>query len=137
MIKLTASYSKKVPAGQEYSSQSYHCSVEVELPHNQGPDVLQKQIRQTFSLVRRSVEAELGGSGEQKPAEVPEKTATAATNGQKATTRQVRFILDLAKGQGLGLSALNDRVRTQYGVDSVYALERKQASLLVDELKAA
>ena len=32
MLKLNASYSKKVPAGEEYSSQSYHTSVEVELP---------------------------------------------------------------------------------------------------------
>ena len=32
MLKLNASYSKKVPAGEEYSSQSYHASVEVELP---------------------------------------------------------------------------------------------------------
>ena len=31
MLKLNASYSKKVPAEGEYSSQSYHCSVEVEL----------------------------------------------------------------------------------------------------------
>ena len=32
MLKLNASYSKKVPAESEYSSQSYHCTIEVELP---------------------------------------------------------------------------------------------------------
>ena len=32
MLKLNASYSKKVPAGEEDSSQSYHASVEVEVP---------------------------------------------------------------------------------------------------------
>ena len=32
MLKLNASYSKKVPADAEYSSQSFHASVEVELP---------------------------------------------------------------------------------------------------------
>ena len=32
MLKLNASYSKKVPAEGEYSSQSYHASIEVELP---------------------------------------------------------------------------------------------------------
>jgi len=32
MLKLDASYSKKVPAEGEYTSQSYHASIEVELP---------------------------------------------------------------------------------------------------------
>ena len=32
MLKLNASYSKKVPAETEYSSQSYHASIEVEIP---------------------------------------------------------------------------------------------------------
>ena len=30
MLKLNASYSKKIPAHEEYSSQSYHAAVEVE-----------------------------------------------------------------------------------------------------------
>ena len=32
MLKLNTSYSKKVPADGEYTSQSYHASIEVELP---------------------------------------------------------------------------------------------------------
>ena len=61
MLKLNASYSKKVPAGEEYSSQSYHASVEVELPDGLSPDQLQTRIHETFDLVRNSVEAELHG----------------------------------------------------------------------------
>ena len=41
MLKLNASYSKKVPAEGEYTSQSYHASIEVELPDGQimaGPE---------------------------------------------------------------------------------------------------
>ena len=37
MLKLNASYSKKVPAEGEYSSQSYHASIEVELPDGLTP----------------------------------------------------------------------------------------------------
>ena len=44
MLKLNASYSKKVPAGEEYSSQSYHASVEVELPDGLTPDQLNAKI---------------------------------------------------------------------------------------------
>ena len=62
MLKLNASYSKKVPAGEEYSSQSYHASVEVELPDGLSQDQLQTRIHETFDLVRNSVEAELHGN---------------------------------------------------------------------------
>ena len=57
MLKLNASYSKKVPAGEEYSSQSYHASVEVELPDGLTQEQLQARIHETFDLVRNSVEA--------------------------------------------------------------------------------
>ena len=62
MLKLNASYSKKVPAGEEYSSQSYHASVEVELPDGLSGEALQARIHETFDLVRNSVEAELHGN---------------------------------------------------------------------------
>ena len=39
MLKLNASYSKKVPAEGEYSSQSYHASIEVELPDTDSETV--------------------------------------------------------------------------------------------------
>ena len=49
----------------------------------------------------------------------------------------MKFILDLAKGKGLTLSALNARVQDKFKVESIYELARKDASRLVDELKAA
>ena len=61
MLKLTASYSKKVPAETEYSSQSYHASVEVELPDGLTPEQLNARIHETFAMVRDSVETELQG----------------------------------------------------------------------------
>ena len=59
MLKLNASYSKKVPADQEYSSQQYHASVEQELSDSLKPEELRQRIRDTFELVRQSVETEL------------------------------------------------------------------------------
>ncbi len=46
----------------DYSSQSYHASVEVELPDGLTPPQLQQRIHETFSLVRDSVENEITGS---------------------------------------------------------------------------
>jgi hypothetical protein len=50
MIKLNASYSKKVPVqGEEYSSQSFHCSMEVELSDKLDAGELQSRIHETFA----------------------------------------------------------------------------------------
>lgn len=61
MLKLNASYSKKVPADGEFTSQSYHASIEVELPDGLSRNELQNRIHATFEMVRNSVEAELHG----------------------------------------------------------------------------
>ena len=62
MLKLNASYSKKVPAEGEYTSQSYHASIEVELPDGLSSEQLNGKIHETFEMVRNSVEAELHGN---------------------------------------------------------------------------
>ena len=140
MLKLNASYSKKVPTSEQFSSQSYHCSVEVELSDAATPEQLQAKIHDTFALVRDAVESELHG----KPAAKPEPAAQTAKAEPKkpdaadrATNRQVKFLLDLAKGKGLTLTALNARVQDRFKVETIYDLARKDASKLVDELKAA
>ena len=140
MLKLNASYSKKVPTSEQFSSQSYHFSVEVELSDAATPEQLQAKIHDTFALVRDAVESELHG----KPAAKPEPAAQTAKAEPKkpdaadrATNRQVKFLLDLAKGKGLTLTALNARVQDRFKVETIYDLARKDASKLVDELKAA
>ena len=46
MLKLSTSFSKKVPVpGQEFSSQSYHAAVELELSDALKPDEVQARIR--------------------------------------------------------------------------------------------
>lgn len=139
MLKLNASYSKKVPTAEQFSSQSYHCSVEVELSDAATPEQLQARIHDTFALVRDAVESELHG----KPATKPEPAAQTAKpepakpDTAKASNKQVKYLLDLAKGKGLTLTALNARVQDRFKVETVYDLARKDASKLVDELKAA
>ena len=139
MLKLNASYSKKVPTSEQFSSQSYHCSVEVELSDAATPEQLQAKIHDTFALVRDAVESELHGkpSAKAEPAAQPAKAEPAKPDTAKASNKQVKFILDLANGKGLKLSALNARVQDRFKAESVYDLTRKDASKLVDELKAA
>lgn len=153
MLKLNASYSKKVPVqGEDFSSQSYHCSMEVELSDKLDGEELQTKIHETFAMVRDAVEAELhGGVPVAKPEmqrppmrvlrqpEVPARSAAPAARqgGEKATNKQIKYLLDLGKAQGLGLSELNTRAQKGYRAASVYDLTRAQASQFVDELKAA
>ena len=150
MLKLNASYSKKVPAGEQFTSQSYHCSVEAELSDAATPEQLQSKIRDTFALVRDAVEAELHG----KPAAKPEKAEPSAPfapstpsappptpskpdTAAKASNKQIRFILDLAKAKGMGLGEVTGQVQRKFKAESVYDLTRRDASKLLDELKAA
>jgi len=150
MLKLNASYSKKVPAEGEYSSQSYHCSMEVELADKLEAVDIQAKIHETFALVRDAVEAELHGAAPKadtvrQPLRVVRQPEAAARGGsparggsvENASNKQVKYILDLAKSQGIGLSEINARVQKAHRVESVYQLNRVQASQLVDELKAA
>ena len=139
MLKLNASYSKKVPTSEQFSSQSYHCSVEVELSDAATPEQLQAKIAQTFALVRDAVEAELHGKPATKPEPAPQAAKPESTkpDAAKASNKQVSYLLSLARTQGLTLSALNARVKDKYGAETVYDLTRRDASKFVDELKAA
>jgi hypothetical protein len=140
MLKAIVSFSKKVPAETEYSSKGYSLSLETEIPET-DPAGIRARLSETFELVKSQVELELSGrngSGAPPPADGPTRPAAGNNgNGARATNKQVKFILDLAKGQGMGLSQINERVNQEFGVDTVYELDRKSASKLVDTLKAA
>lgn len=136
MLKLNASYSKKVPAETEYSSQSYHASVEVELPDGLTPDQLQERIHATFALVRESVETEIHGASqavthpETQP--VPQTPYShAAKNEIPASPKQIRYLLDLARNKGITAA----QIAAKYGVESVDQLTKSQCSGLINTWK--
>ena len=141
MLKLSTSFSKKVPVpGQEFSSQSYHAAVELELSDALKPDEVQARIHQTFDMVRRAVETEINSKAAPTASQPAAQSAPGAAAGafktvEKASNKQVKFILDLAGRQNMPLSQLNADVNKQFGVADIYALDRKQASALVDSLK--
>ena len=144
MLKLNASYSKKVPADTEYSSHSYHASVEVELPDGLTPEQLNARIHETFALVRDSVESELHGEStnagqmtEVQPLPIqPAQQQTKPTYGKKPTTdapaspKQIKFLLDLARQNGYSIEQLKSR----FNVSALEDLSRTQCSRAIDEL---
>ena len=149
MIKLSASYSKKVPVpGEEFSSQSFHCAMEVELSDKMETREVQEKIHETFAQCRDAVEAELHGAALKAETvrhpirvlpqqEAPAQSGATARKGTvKASNAQVKYLLDLATSRGIGLSEVNARVQKAYQVATVYDLTRVQASAVLDELKA-
>lgn len=147
MLKLNASYSKKVPADTEYSSQSYHASVEVELPDGLTSDQLNTKIHETFALVRDSVESELHGNAfPNQPALLPaEKVpnvpqmppAQQNKNGYKkpttdapASPKQIKFLLDLARQFGIN----PEQIKAKFNVPAIESLTKTQCSRAIDEL---
>ena len=103
MLKLNASYSKKVPAEGEYTSQSYHASVEVELPDGQSAEQLNSKIHETFEMVRNSVEAELHGKTPiQQGGNVSQNTSNQPVQGSTpASPKQINYLLTLASRRGI------------------------------------
>ena len=153
MLKLNASYSKKVPADTEYSSQSFHASVEIELPDGLTPDQLNAKIHETFALVRDSVESELHGNLVQQPAQNPQTSNaqsqpglydTAPQNASKpaygkkngttsdapASPKQVKYLLDLARQYGVS----PDQIKAKFNVPALESMTKTQCSRAIDEL---
>jgi hypothetical protein len=142
MLKLTASFGKKLPVeGMDFSSQSYHASVEVEIPDGLGPEELDRRIHDTFDLVRGSVEAELTSgprpasfqgapTGGQDFRPAPQRKA------QPASGKQLAYLRDIAARRGMTLRELDEHV-AQCGVDTIDQLSREGASHLIGFLGGA
>ncbi len=65
MLKLNVAYSKKVPAETNFSSQQYHCQIEVELENK--PEQIPNRIHESFCMVRDAVEAEIRNAQQTAP----------------------------------------------------------------------
>jgi len=134
MLKLSTSYSKKVPVeGQEFSSQSFHAAVELELSDALKPEDVRARIHDTFSMVRAAVEAELNGKAHEN-GQTNGNGVHHTDTGEKASNRQIKYLTDLAGQKNISLSDLNARIRKDYGAGGLYDLTRKQASDLLDAM---
>ena len=137
MLKLNASYQKKVPAEQEYSSKCFHASIEVELPDGLTEDQLKQRIHSTFELVKNSVETELNGkpvtANAQAQQPVPNGNGNGNTKngGLPASKKQVTYLLDLAKMHAADLGPALRR----FNAGSAYDLTREQCSQLIDQIR--
>ena len=134
MLKLNASYSKKVPAESDYSSKSYHASVEVELADSISPDGISEKIHETFELVRNAVENEINGVTAENHVRnnaTPKRQNGKSVNDSLASDKQLKLLFDLANRGGV---RVNDMARERFNVDNYAKLTKSQCSQLIDEL---
>ncbi len=137
MIKLSTAFMKKVPVqGQEFSSQSFHASIELELSDALTPEQIGEKIHRTGEFLRNAVDKELEGAA-------PADSGTGATafagsqpqtGERKASNKQIKYLTDLSAERKITLTDLNADIRKRFGVENVYDLSAKQASALLDEM---
>ncbi len=137
MLKLHASYSKKVPAEEKYSSHSFHASVEVELPDGMPEGELQNRIHNTFKMVRNSVENEIAkplksvhNQPQTAPVNAPANNQSTASSNDVASPKQIKYLLDLLNQNNTPIQNVINR----FNVSSLQELTRKQCSQLIDEI---
>ena len=134
MLKLNASYSKKVPAESNYSSRSYHASIEVELSDGMSQEQLRDRIHDTFAMVREAVESEIQGKrnqvNQQRQGQRPQGNPR-RNNGDNASPRQLQYLQDLAQTNGIDLNAELRRLN----LNRLDELSRQQCSQLIDEIR--
>ena len=139
MIKLSTAFMKKVPVqGQEFSSQSFHASIELELSDSLTPEQIGEKIHRTGEFLRNAVDKELEGSMPAAAGQGATAFGGAGTQPQagerKASNKQVKYITDLAAERKIQISDLNADIRKRFNVEGLYDLTSKQASLLLDEM---
>lgn len=142
MLKIHSSFSKKVPVeGIRMSSQSYHATVEMELPDGLTSKQLQQKIHETFELVRNSVESELSGGagGSRNNGNNSGQNKGTSNSGKQhpVSRKQLRFIRDLGANRGYRQTDLNAIAFDRFGVEMVNNLSRMQASRLIDQLQTS
>ncbi len=132
------------------SSQSYHATIESEVPDGLSADQLRERIHRTFELVRTSVEDELNQTGssrtpdspfsqplpESRPAINGSTSNNGRSNGQTASPKQLDYLRDLGARQGWTKAQLDQLAQDRHNVSGVSELKRNQASALIDELAA-
>ena len=151
MLKAVVAFAKKIPVpGQEFSSQSFHLSLEQELPATLRQEEVIAQLHETFAVVKKGVEAELAnGNGERETrpglgdpgsneVPMPERRGPGTRGDDRISPAQQKFVTDLCRSLDppIAIAELNARIRELYPpAESIYDIRRREASQLIDSLK--
>ena len=148
MIKISASFTKKVPGDEPYSSDGVHLGVEIEVPDKvlADEDQFSQAVRRLFAQARTEVEAQVSrpritehspdasnGNGRHHT----NGNGGQASNGrtpQPASARQLDFLLSLGR-RNANLSP--NQIMDEAGVEKLTDITKGQASTLIDRFSEA
>ena len=148
MLKLNASFNKKVPAEQDYSSKGYSASIELEIPDGLSQEQLRDKIHSTFEMVRASVEAEIDGTANIPPIQLepvkPTQQVVVAQKQQRfepqsnnqpsndqASPKQVKYLTDIARKLNVSLVGYLQN----FGCNEPSQLSRQDCSTLIKNIQ--
>jgi hypothetical protein len=155
-IKINVGVNKKIGL-PDYSSAGSHCAIEIEADNSVLQDAEQflQQVRNAYEVARQSVETELAHhrpsndtsrstNNEPEPRREyrqeyrnDNRNDSSASNYGIASAKQQQFIASLLKGvKGLDWRKLDKYCESKFG-KSCSQLSPKEASALIDDLKAA
>lgn len=148
-MRLAITHSKKIPGAEDYSSEGFSCSLEVEIPEESSRDAnaVQGWLRELYAQAKASVEEQIqsvprrnGGNGGQNAAGIfrPDnggRSAPRGNGGQTASPKQISFLVSLGARNRMTFADLQRMAQERFRVEDLYQLDRSAASALIDELK--
>ena len=136
-MKLNVGASQKV-SDHHFGSRGASVNLEIELESGLATDPvkLRERIRQLFGLVRQSVTEELDTARNGQSPSLQERPSDSRKQAiaRFATAAQVKALYAITKQQGIDLREV---LQERYAVTRPTELSLKQASELIDALKAA
>ncbi len=151
MLKLSVSFSKKIPGSSDYSSDGFLCALESEVSDSalNNPRELRERMLFLWSEAKRSIEEQIAqnGNGHKQvgqpapvtppaaptPARPPE--ATPQNGDSPATAKQVKYVVSLAqKEHSMKLAELKAFLQRLVGQEDPHKLSKAQASKAIEAL---
>jgi len=152
-MKLAITHTKKVPGQEEYSSEGFGATIEVEVPDDQAQDatVVQQWLREIADQAKQAVEQQLASvprrNGNNQPASQasslfnrPNHNPPEQRQGNSqgvATPKQISFLVSLGARNKITFADLQKIAQERFAAEDLYRLSKQEASALIDELKPA
>ena len=151
-MKLAITHTKKVPGQQDYSSEGFGATIEVEVPDDQSQDatVVQQWLLELYAQAKQAVAEQIkalpGRNGNESNSQAsslfgrsngkqPERHSQGSNGQGVATPKQVSFLISLGARSKLTYADLVQVAQDRFKAEDLYQLSKLDASQMIDELK--
>ena len=152
MIRLTASFGRKTPDTEQYSSRSVHASAEFDVMDSvaEDPSALRRALSNIWRQLKQAVDEEIGQGNDSRPIQI-DTTNRIGTHGNSASgngsngngrshdvpasRKQVGFLLSLARRhRNFSADQTRQWLRKDHSIE-LDDITKTQATTLIDTLK--